>query len=96
MADPLSHASAKNIEGNQIGSLPLRSLQSGKECGLHIMRERSGNSTYRVREDYHTMLTDGLVFSRKTTGPEGGQVRRREQLEQTLEDMKQLGMVREP
>lgn len=60
------------------------------------MRERrSGNSTYRVREDYHTMLTDGLVFSRKTMEPEGGQARWREQLEQTLEDVKQLGMLRE-
>ena len=53
------------------------------------------NSTYGVRKDYHLMLTDGSVFSRKTTGPEEGHARWKEQLEKTLEDVKQLGMCRE-
>lgn len=53
------------------------------------------NSTYGVRKDYHLMLTDGLVFSRKTTGPEEGHARWKEELEKTPEDEKQPGMCRE-
>ena len=42
------------------------------------------NSTYRVSKGYHLMLTDRLVWSRKTMGPEEGHARWREQLEKTL------------
>lgn len=94
MAQPLLYANAGNTVGNQMGSLPLRGLQSGKESSLCGMREgRSVHSTCRVRKDSPSMFTGGLVFSRKTMGLEGGQARWREQLGQL--DLKQLGVCKE-
>ena len=85
------HTSDGNTEGNQIGA---HSLAKNAACVLW-QKDEVINSTYRVRKYYQLLLTGGLVFSKKTTGPEEGHARWKEQLKKTLEDVKQPGMFRE-
>lgn len=52
------------------------------------------NSTCGVSEDCHSMWTDGLEFSGKPVGPEGGHARWREQPDQSPEGVCRLSVFR--
>ena len=91
VAEPLLQAGDGKAGRDQIRA---QSRAKNAACVLWE-KEEVVSSTYRVSKGYHLMLTDGLVWSRKTMGPEEGHARWREQLEKALKDAIQLGMFRE-
>lgn len=91
MAEPLLHAREGTTEGAQLELFDWQRMQP-----MLYEEEEMVNSSCRVSKDCHSMWTDGLEFSRKPMGPEGGHARWREQPEQSPEDVHPLSMFREP
>lgn len=77
--EPLLHAREGTTEGAQLELFDWQRMQP-----MLYEEEEMVNSTCRVSKDCYSMWTDGLEFSRKPMGPEGGHARWRNSLNKVL------------